>query len=205
MSFRTAEVREIGKSLATLGLVRVGKGSALNVRRREKLRRALAEAGQPLRWAEVAALSDDPVRVVATDVKKLVRSGARSLDRSVADELADKKVEVTRLEKVVKQLNKLADDPKTEYPVEVTYSRTARNATEGFVVKTETLTLESASEARDAANKIERSLPNWTKARDEVVEALHQKRETLRELNGSLSDVVESWRGVLKEVLVTMR
>ena len=205
MSFRTAEVREIGKSLATLGLVRVGKGSALNVRRREKLRRALAEAGQPLRWAEVAALSDDPVRVAATDVKKLVRSGTRSLDRSVVDELADKEVEVTRLEKVVKQLNKLADDPKTEYPFEATYSRTARNAAEGFVVKTETLTLQNASEARDAANKIERSLPNWTKARDEVVEALHRKRETLRELDGSLSDVVESWRSVLKEVLVTMR
>ena len=38
-----------------MGLVRIDKGERLNVRRRENLRRALAEAGEPLRPAQVAA------------------------------------------------------------------------------------------------------------------------------------------------------
>lgn len=205
VSFRTAEVREIGRSLATLGLVRIKKGERLNVRRRENLRRALAEAGEPLRWAEVAALSENPVEVAAGDVKKMVRSGARSIQRTVSDELAEKKAEVRRLKKVVSELRALAEDSDVEYPVEIEYSRTAKSAGEGFVLKTETLELENAEEALKAAKKIEKSLPNWTKLRDEVVADLKRKEDTIKSLTGNLSDLVESWRGVLKEVLVTMR
>ena len=204
VSFRTTEVKEIGRSLASLGLVRIKKGEKLNVRRRESLRRALAEAGEPLRWAEVAALSDNPVDVAAGDVKKLVRSGAKSLEESVADELKEMKNEVKRLQKVVDSLRKIAEDPKVEYPTEVTYSRTAKGAGEGFVEKTETLVLNDAEEALKAAAKMEKSLPNWTKTRDEVVADLKRKQETIESLKGNLSDLVESWRGVLKEVLVTM-
>jgi S1-C subfamily serine protease len=204
VSFRSAEVKEIGRSLASLGLVRLNKGERLNVRRRESLRRALAEAGEPLRWSEVAALSDDPVNVAAGDVKKLVRSGAKSLERTVADELAEKKKEIRKLEKFVASLRKLAEDPKAEYPQEVTYTRSARGVGEGFVEKTETLVLNDAEEVAKAADKIERSLPNWTKVRDEVIAELKRKQETIESLKNSLSDLVEAWRGVLKEVLVTM-
>jgi len=204
VSFRTAEIREIGESLASLGLVRIKNGEALNVRRKESLRRALAEAGQPLRWSEVAALSDDPVGVAAGDVKKLVRSGAAALERNVCDELKDKKAEADRLMKVVKSLRDLAEDPGVEYPAEFTYSRTARSAGDGFVMKTETLTLADAEEALRAARKIEKSLPNWSKLRDEVMDELRRKQDTIKSLTGNLSDLVESWRGVLQEVLVTM-
>ncbi len=188
-----------------MGLVRIKKGEKLNVRRRESLRRALAEAGEPLRWSEVAALSENPVDIAAGDVKKLVRSGAKSIERTVADELAEKKGEIKRLEKVAAQLYRIAEDPKVEYPTEVTYSRTARSSAEGFVIKTETLVLNDAEEALKAAKKIERSLPNWGKVRDEVILDLKRKQDTLKSLTGNLSDLVESWRGVLKDVLVTMR
>jgi hypothetical protein len=204
ISFRSAEVKEIGRSLAALGLVRINKGEKLNVRRVEKLRRALAEAGQPLRWSEVAALSDNPIDVAAGDVKKLVRSGARSLERSVADELKEIKGEIKRLEKVAASLRKLAEDPKVEYPTEVTYTRTAKAAGEGFIEKTEELVLNDPEEVLKAAARIEKSLPNWTKVRDEVVADLKRRQDTIDTLKGDLSDLVESWRGVLKEVLVTM-
>lgn len=205
VSFRTAEVREIGRSLASLGLVRIKKGDKLNVRRRESLRRALAEAGEPLKWSEVAALSENPVDVAVGDVKKMVRSGARSIDRDVSDELAEKKAEVKRLKKVVVELRSLAEDGGVEFPVEVTYSRTAKRAGDGFVLKTETLELNDAEEALKAAKKIEKSLPNWTKIRDEMILDLKRQQDTIKELTGDLPDLVASWRGVLKEVLVTMR
>jgi hypothetical protein len=88
--------------------------------------------------------------------------------------------------------------------LEVTYSRTARSTGEGFVLKTETLTLNDAEEALKAAKKIEKSLPNWTKIRDEMIAELKRQQETIKSMTGNLSDLVESWRGVLKEVLVTM-
>lgn len=205
VSFRTTEVRDIGRSLATLGLVKIKKGEKLNVRRRETLRRALAEAGEPLRWSEIAALSENPVEIASGDVKKMVRSGARSIERTVSDELAEKKAEVRRLKKVVAELISLAEDDGTEFPVEVTYSRTARRAGEGFVLKTETLELNDAEEALKAAKKIEKSLPNWTKIRDEMIADLKREQDTIKALTGNLGDLVESWRGVVKEVLVTMR
>jgi hypothetical protein len=204
VSFQTAEVKEIGRSLASLGVVRIDKGAELNVRRIEKLRRALAEAGQPLRWSEVAALSDDPVGVASKDVKKLVRSGAISLGRSVSDELVEKKAEYERLTELVTTLDELAEDPDVEYPAEVTYTRTARSPGEGYVVRTETLTLNDPTEVLRAARKIEKSLPSWARLRDEVMEDLRRKQDTLATLSGSLSDLVESWKGVLGEVLVTM-
>lgn len=191
-------------SLATLGLVKIKKGERLNVRRRESLRRALADAGEPLRWSELAALSPNPVDVAAGDVKKLVKSGARSIERTVEDELLEKKAEVKRLKKVVASLRDLAEDSKIEYPTEVTYSRTAKSTGDGFVLKTETLVLNDAEEALKAAKKIEKSLPNWTKIRDENVGELKRKQDTIKSLTVNLGDLVESWRGVLKEVLVTM-
>jgi hypothetical protein len=187
-----------------LGLVRIKNGSELNVRRRENLRRALAEAGQPLRWADVAAHSDDPVGVASKDVKKLLRSGAISLERSVSDELVEKKAQYVRLTELVVTLDDLAEDPAVEYPAEVTYTRTARSPSEGFVVKTETLVLNDPDEVLRAARKIEKSLPSWAKLRDEVMDDLRRKQDMLKSLTGSLSDLVDAWRGVLQEVLVTM-
>jgi hypothetical protein len=198
-------VKEIGRSLASLGVVRFKKGSALNVRRREKLRRALAEAGQPLRWAEVAALSEDPIGVVSKDLTKLVRSGAKSLGRSASEELVEKKAEYVRLTKLQKTLEKMGGNAKAEYPYEVTYTRTARSPTEGYVVKTETLVLNDADEALRAARKMEKSLPGWAKLRDEAMDDLRRRKDTLESLDGSLGDLVESWRPVLKEVLITIR
>lgn len=153
----------------------------------------------------MAALSENPVDVAAGDVKKMVRSGARSIGQSVSDELAEKRAEVNRLKKLVTELRKLAKDKKVEYPTEITYSRTVRSGGDEYVVRTEELVLNDAEEVEKAADKIEKSLPNSAKVRDEVVADLKRKQDSLKDLTGNLSDLVESWRGVLREVLVTMR
>ena len=47
-------------------------------------------------------------------------------------------------------------------------------------------------------------MPSWARLRDEVMDDLRRKQDTLATLTESLSDLVESWHGVLREVLVTM-
>jgi len=80
-------MREIALSLAKLGVRRVKKADALSVRRREQVRRALAEAGEALGWPRVAALRDDSVDVAARDVRKILRRGVRSLKRKASRQL----------------------------------------------------------------------------------------------------------------------
>jgi predicted transcriptional regulator len=205
VTLRSPEMREIAHNLATLGVRRVGKADALNVRRREAVRRALIEAGEELGWAQVAALRDDPVEVAARDVKKILRSGVRSLKRAVSGEMAEKEAEGERLEEVVETIRSLAADPDLEYPTEITYTRTAKNAVDGFVTKTETIEVSDPEEAMKAAKKIEESLPRWAKQREEMLEDLRRRQQRLEEANDHLAEVVDSWRGLFGEVLVLMR
>lgn len=149
-------------------------------------------------------LADDPIDAVAKDVKKMMRSGVRSLKRGIADELAEKRAEVKRLEKVVKEIHALSEDPNVEYPAQITITRTARSHDRGLVTKTETLEFENAKEAKKGAEKIERSLPKWDKLREQMLDDLKQRRKSLGELSENLSETVESWRGLLRDVLVTM-
>ena len=130
----------MARDLATLGHRRFRQGYPLNVRRREEVRRSLAEAAEELAWDEVVALSDDPVAVVAKDVKKILRSGVRSLEKSLEEELEQKKKETRRLEKVITQVEALAEDPEA-FPAEIEYVHTARKVDSGFPTKVETLTL----------------------------------------------------------------
>lgn len=204
VSLRSAKVREIALNLTTLGLVRVEKGEALNVRQRENLRRALTEAGEELDWAEVVAVSEDPVTAVAKDVKKMVRSGARSMKREIADELARKKKEEAQLEAVVEKVQDMAEDPKVVYPTEITYHRTANDASRGLITKVETVTVADADEALQTAQTIERSRSKWGKLRTQMLEELKQTQKSLGELSGNVAQVVDSWRGLLKEVIATL-
>jgi len=110
----------VARDLAALGHRRFRQGRPLNVRRREKVRRYLSEAGEELGWDEVVALSDDPVSVVSKDVKRMLRSGVRSLSKGVEEELARKKKEAPRLEMVVARVEELAEDPDA-FPAEIEY------------------------------------------------------------------------------------
>lgn len=204
VNLRSSEMREIAHSLALLGLARVRQGEPLNVRRREKVRRALGAAGENLGWADVAAISDDPIETAAEDLKKIVRSGVRSLQRQLEDEVKEKKSEVKRLEKVVAKVQDLADDPEVEYPTDIVFARTAKSHNDGLITKTETITVGDPKEALKAAQDIEAALPKWTNLREQMLEELKQRRDALSHLSGSISEVIESWRGLLRDVLVTM-
>lgn len=198
-------MREIARNLARLGARRVKKGDELNVRRRESVRRALIEAGEELGWARVAALREDPVDVAAKDVKKIMRRGVRSLKRGVTEEMAKKEAEGKKLEKVLATVQSLAENPNGEYPAEITYTRTAKSPVQGLVTKTETLELSDAEEAARAAKKMQKSLPRWAKHREQMLENMERRRENLGQVSRDISDLVDSWRGLLREVLFTMR
>lgn len=201
---RSAEIRELDRTLAALGHRRVTKGEALNVRMHEQVRRTLAEAGHSLGWSAVAATSDDPVAAAATDVKKMLKRGVKSLKRSVATELAEKEVETTELEAVVETVRNMAEDPKAEFPAEITYSHTAKSHDSGFVTKTETLMLTEPSEAASAAKKLEKSQARWEKYRAAMVIELEARDESLGLVTKDLAHLIDSWKKVLKEVLTTM-
>ncbi len=193
----------MARDLATLGHRRFRQGYPLNVRRREEVRRSLAEAAEELAWDEVVALSDDPVAVVAKDVKKILRSGVRSLEKSLEEELEQKKKETRRLEKVITQVEALAEDPEA-FPAEIEYVHTARKVDSGFPTKVETLTLTDPEEALKAAKKIRKSLPRWDKFRKEAVDELKQRQATLGEMGKDLSDVIDGWRSLLKELVLVI-
>lgn len=204
LTLRSAEIREIAREVAALALLRGKQGGRLNIRQRESLRRALAAAGEKMGWSATVANSDDPVGEVADTVKKIVRSGARSLKREVADELASKKREGARLENVVEMAHELAADPSVDFPTEITYSHTALDAAEGLVTKTETVTVSDAGEALEAAKKIEQRMGRWGKLKVQMLEELKDRQKRLGTLTSELSDFVESSQGILKEIILTL-
>lgn len=197
-------MRRIAREVTSLALVRLKQGGRLNVRQREDLRRALASAGEQLEWGMTAAHSDDPVAAVTSTVKRLVRSGARSLKREVAEDLTEKKREEKQLEKVIEQIRSLAADSSVEYPVEISYTHTARDAASGLVTKTETLIFENADEALQAAKKIEKRMGRWSKLRTQMLDDLKQRQKRVGDVTSNLSEFVDSSRGLLRDIIVTL-
>ncbi len=205
MNLRSQEMRDISRGLATLGHIRLQKGSPLNVRQREQVRRTLAEAGESLGWSEVAAQDQDPVKAVSKDVRKLLRKGVKSLSVGVANDLVATAGEVLLLEELVRSLHELAENPDAEFPVEFTYSRPARDhGSGGFMTRKETLVVNSADEAAKAAVKMEKSLPRWENLREQMLADLRQHEASLAEVNSNLTFLIDGWRRLLGEVLVTM-
>jgi hypothetical protein len=204
VTLRSAEMRRIARQVTSLALVRIKQGGRLNVRQREDLRRALARAGEKLGWGMTAAHSEDPLGAVTKTVKRMVRSGARSLKREVAEDLTEKKREEKQLEKVIEEIRSLAEDESTDYPVEVTYSHTGRDASSGLVTKTETLTFTDADEALQAAKKIEKRMGRWAKLRSQMVDDLKQRQNRVGEVTSNLSEFVDSSRPLLRDIIVTL-
>lgn len=203
LTLRSSGVQDIARDLTNLGLVHVKQDGALNIRQSEKLRRALAEAGQALAWDVKAATSADPMSEVVKDLKKLVQAGTKTLKAEVADELKKKKVEERDLEKVVASLTKLSEKSDKAFPTEVEYSHTARDITQGFFTKTEAVELEDAGQAKETLQTIEKSLNRWGKLRVQMLEDLQQTDKRLNALSSDLEPFVVSSKRLIDELLLT--
>jgi hypothetical protein len=205
MKTKAPELARVCRRLAELPLAELEQESPLGVRQIEQLRRALAEAGEGLDWTATAAHSDDSIADVSKDFMTMAKGGSRAIGRDLANELAAKKVEVKQLTKTLASTTKLAEDPKTEYPSDVTFSYTVRDAFSELVTKTETVTVTEAGEATSAAAALERSMPARTKLADLMIIELKRKQSQLEVMTKGLSDFIESSRGLLQEVMANLQ
>ena len=205
MLARSPEIQQVARQLASLALAQVEQAGPLGVRQGEQLRRALATAGDALGWTARAANSGDSVVEVNKDVMTMAKSGARSMARDLADELARKRTEASQIEDTAAAARTLSEDADTTYPAEITYCYTVRDPSKGLVTKTETLTPNDAKEALSAAEAIERSIPGRTKLADLMILDLEQKQVRLDVMTRTLPDFLKSSQELLREVMVNLQ
>ena len=186
--------------MASLALAWMKQDRELRVRQREELRRALTTAAESRGWAVSGA---DPMASAIKDVNKLTKAGSKVIAQELADELADKKKEVSQLKKVANSMYKLAGAEDWEDPVEVSYSHTARDGN-GLATKTQTVTLVDATEAKEAAAAIERKLETWEKLRVQMLDDLKGQQRQLNEMEESISAFAESSKGLVGDVLAIL-
>ena len=201
---KNPELNETGRTLASLALERLRQDGSLVVRQREQLRRALATAGEVLDWSVIPGERSDRAAAVKKDVAALADFGAETLEQDLAQQLKDKKAEIQVLEEVTSKLRELAANGDAEYPAEVAYAHTGRDAHRRLVTKTETLTLADAAEATKAADTLEKKLEGYAKLRDEMLEDLKQERRRIGEMREELGSFVAASNGLVLEVLATL-
>lgn len=136
---------------------------------------------------------------------KLAERGTRFLHGELEAELAEKKAERSRLKQVAKTVSKLAEEGDFDEPVEVPYSHTAKEGSQRWVTKVETLTLTSPTEAQEAVEGFEKKMEGWEKLRAEMVAELKAKQRELAEMKKTLPSLLESSRGLLSEVLTVVQ
>jgi len=161
-------------------------------------------AGGELGWGAKAASSEDPIGDLSKDLKNLTKNGAASLRREIAEELEDKKTEMTKLEAVIIHFRELAENPDTTYPRELTYVHTARDAARGLITKTELVTVADTGENESAANAVQKGMNRWTQYKDQMIEELNTRSSLLGVVTNNLPDFVEFSQRLLKEVVVTL-
>jgi hypothetical protein len=203
-SSRSDEYRRLGRQVAAMALVRTSQGGRLNVRQREELRRAIAEAGEALLWDEMAVKGKKPLDTIADDLSKLTKSGIRVIEREVEAELKSKKTELKRLEKTVAEARKLAEAKEDAFPTQISYSHTARAAAQGLVTKTETVEVIGPDEATSCADSIEKSMSRWENLRDQMVDDLQKKQAQITLLGSELADFVKAQRTMIREVIAVL-
>lgn len=201
---KNPELNETGRMLASLALERLRQDGALVIRQREQLRRALATAGEVLDWSIIPGERSDRAAAVKKDVAALAEYGAETLEQDLAQQLKDKKAEIKALEGVTSRLRALADDDGAEYPAEIEYAHTGRDAHRRLVTKIEVLTLNDAGEASSAADSIEKKLESYAKLRDEMLEDLKHERRQIGKMREGLGKFVADSNGLVLEVLATL-
>ena len=194
----------ISREIAHLAFVQVKQDDWLSVRQQEQLRRALMSLGELLGWAITSANSDDPIADISKSTRKMMTNGARAIKRSLANAMAIKKAEITELKKVARSARKLSDNPKTIYPLEITYHRSARDSVQSMFTKTENIEVNNAEETLTCAEAIERNLDHWTTLRDIMIAELKLEQKQLGVMTKNLSQFVKSMHPLLGEVVATI-
>jgi len=205
VSVRSAEVLPIARDLGTLALARVKQEGQISIRQREQLRRAFAAAGDALGWSTMMVSHKDPVEKASKDLLKLAQRGTESLIDDMEASQAAKKTEVTEIKKVAKSLFKMAKADNFTEAVDVDYIHTARDGSQGYLTKTITATISNAKEAQDLGESLEKKLEGWEKLREQMQNSLKEKRKTLDDVKASLPAYIETSRGLLKEVFLTIQ
>ena len=200
----SADTSSISREVAHLAFTKVKQDDWLNIRQQEQLRRALMALGEALGWAVTSANSEDPIAAISKSTRKMMSNGARSLKRSLAKKMATKKAEITELKKVAKSIRRLAENPNTIYPLEITYSRSARDSVQSMFTKTENIEVNDALETLGCAESIERNLDHWTTLRDQMIAELKVEQKHLSVMTQTLSQFVKSMHRLLGEVIATL-
>lgn len=202
---RSPEIQDVGCQLAVLALAQAEQDGLLGVRQGEQLRRALATAGDILAWTSLVASSSDVIADVGKDVLTMCKAGSKSIASDLAEELVRKTAEMDQLLTAAAATRVLAEDPDTAYPREVVYSYTVRDAYQGLVTKTETVTVNDVKETNSAADGIERNLTGRTKLRDLMIIDLEQKQVKLDSMTRALPDFITSTHELLNQVISTLQ
>lgn len=198
------EVLELGRKVALLALERTRQDGSLNVRQRDQLRRALAQAAEARGWVLIPDGTADRVTRATQDLAMLAEAGALALMSDLGEEVAAKNDELNRLREVAQAVQSMAASERTSYPAEIEYSHTARQGSQNLVTKTETLTLSDSAEAQDAAASLERKMEGWAKLRDQMLEELARREHQIEQTRRSLSGFVEASRSLVGEVLAVL-
>jgi len=199
---KSPDLLRASRQLATLALAQQDR--PLGPREREELRRGLAVAGDALGWSEMLAVDADAAVEFALDVVSLAALGVESLASDLAEERATKEAEVSRLTDIAAYARSLAEDPNATYPVEITYSYTARDPYHGLVTKTARSTVSNPQEALGAAGALQKSIESRGKLTDLMVIDLDQRRGRLDAMTARLPDFVDSSRTLLNEVIANL-
>jgi hypothetical protein len=196
------ELLQVSRQLAQLAVAQ--HENPLSPRQREELRRALATAGEELRWSETRASGDDPVAEVTPDVTALTENGFELLEQDLVEERARKQTEVARLTDVARSTRELAENPNAAYPAEITYSYTVRDPFHRLITKTATSKVSDPREALGAAVSLDKSMEGRTKLTDLMVIDLEERRGRLRAMRRTVPEFVESSRELLAEVIANL-
>jgi len=202
---RDPEIKGVARRFAALALAQMHQEGSLSVRQGEQLHRGLATAGDALGWTARIAAIDDAVGEVTGDVLKLAKAGAKAMEKDLADELVRKKTEIVQITKTAAATRVMAENPKVTYPVEITYSFTARDATGEMITKTDTLTPENPEEAMKAADTIEKNMPSREKLTGLMVIDLKEKQKALARMTKSLAEFVTTTHGPLRDVIANLQ
>ena len=94
---RSPEIKRVSREISELALAEQEQDGLLNVRQKERLRRAIATAGEELGWGDIETKSGDPLPEIHKVMLRMAKNGAKAMAKDLDEHLAAKKKE-TRTE-----------------------------------------------------------------------------------------------------------
>ena len=155
-------------------------------------------------WDQLEVELPGGAEEVEDDIRRLTQAGIRQLERDLEEEISQKKKEVRQLEKTVTVITKLAEKKDTVFPTEVEYQYTSRRGRDELVTRTEEVVLEDPDHAVKEAEKLEKRLDRLGRLRDQMVENLKGRRQTIKEAKSEVRHFVSGTEGLVGEVLATL-